>query len=208
MEPNADIPSPIDLTDPEQARRWVADTIRLRPYRFDFLRAFQEYLRQKTQEPIQVLELGSGPGHLAAHLLSNQPYIERYVLFDFSDAMHDMARGNLGEWTKKLQYVTADFRLPDALACLGTFDIIVTMQAVHELRHKRHAIGLYRQVIKTLKPSGHFLVCDHIARDLTAKNDGLFMTREEQHSTLEAAGFGRIGKLLDLEGMTLHSAQR
>jgi predicted methyltransferase len=37
----------------------------------------------------------------------------------------------------------------------------MTNQAVHELRHKRHARELHRQVARLLTPGGSYLVCDH-----------------------------------------------
>jgi predicted methyltransferase len=77
------------------------------------------------------------------------------------------------------------------------------MQAVHELRHKRHVEGLYEKVLRVLRPGGSFLVCDHVVRDPLAANADLFMTRGEQHQALVMAEFCGVETLMDFEGMTL-----
>jgi hypothetical protein len=44
------------------------------------------------------------------------------------------------------------------------------MQAVHELRHKRHARRLYEQVYEVLAAPGLFLVCDYTPFDGSPKS--------------------------------------
>ena len=203
-----DIPSPIDLKDPLQALRWVQDTIERRPYRLEFFRAFVRYLQEHLIKPSRVVEIGSGPGHLAAQLLADVPRIAEYTLLDFSDAMHALARQQLRAHSAVTRYVTADFRDEAAFADLECVDVIVTMQAVHELRHKRHVSLLYRRLANILRPSGYFLVCDHTTDNAHDKNEALFMTREEQQLALVEAGFIQVERLLDYAGMTLHAARK
>ena len=90
--------------------------------------------------------------------------------------------------------------------------MIVTMQAVHELRHKCYAVNLFKQVQQVLKADGIFLVCDHYAGIdpdgiQGMHNDQLYMTIEEQYAALQQAGFSRINPLLLLQGMILHQAK-
>ena len=59
--PDDDVPSPIDFHDPVQARAWVQDTIRRRPYRPRFFAAFASALNERFDKPLDILELGSGP---------------------------------------------------------------------------------------------------------------------------------------------------
>jgi hypothetical protein len=47
----------------------------------------------------------------------------------------------------------------------GRFDCVVSMQAVHDLRHKRHARRLYEQIHQALNVPGLILVCDHTPFD-------------------------------------------
>jgi hypothetical protein len=64
-----DIPSPIDFSDAEQARRWVEDATIKRPWRPDFFRAFANEIRTYSNENATIVELGSGPGLLAEEML-------------------------------------------------------------------------------------------------------------------------------------------
>ncbi len=99
----------------------------------------------------------------------------------------------------------ADFRDADWHLQLDSPDVVVTMQAVHELRHKGRTAQLYRQVFDLLKGGGIFLACDSFADDSVApRNVELFMTRKEQRAVLEATGFCGIEVLLETGGMTLH----
>lgn len=89
---------------------------------------------------------------------------------------------------------------------LGTFDHVITNQAVHELRHKRYAEPLHKQVRSVLQLEGTYLVSDHYFGEDGMKKEGLYMTVEEQRQTLLTAGFTRVEELLRHGGMVLHSA--
>ena len=61
------VPSPIDFADVAQVRAWVADTVRRRPSRPRFCPALA--LNAYFDDPIRVVELDSGSGHLADGIL-------------------------------------------------------------------------------------------------------------------------------------------
>src|SRR5688500_13553429 len=110
-----DVDSPIDFHEPGQARAWVETTIKGRPARPEFFAAFAAALKTHSRGPLRILELGSGPGHLAARLLA-ECHITRYVALDFSKAMHDLAREHLGSAASRVEFVQRDFRRPDWIA--------------------------------------------------------------------------------------------
>jgi len=61
-----------------------------RPWRVEFFEAFAAAIAQAAQGRfVRILELGSGPGFLAEHLLKALPSIE-YVALDFSPAMQSL----------------------------------------------------------------------------------------------------------------------
>jgi SAM-dependent methyltransferase len=200
---NDDVPSPIDFHDPAQCRAWVEDTIRRRPYRPHFFAAFAEALNARHTAPIDILELGSG--HLADRILQWCP-IRRYVALDFSAAMHDLARERLARFLGRVEFVQRDFRSPDWGTGLGRFDAIVTMQAAHETRHKRHLPAFIGAAKQQLVRSGVLLYSDHYAEEGSDKNPLLMATRNEQRQALEQAGFTDIHLVLDEGGMALHRA--
>ena len=64
------------------------------------------------------------------------------------------------------------------------------MQAVHEIRHKRHVPGLYGQIRDLLAPDGLLAVCDGTPRDTTVLwQVSLCMTVDEQLDAFASAGF-------------------
>lgn len=198
-----DEPSPIDLRQMPDARQWADEAMAKRPWRIAFFAAFADALRAGKAR--QVLELGSGPGFLARHLLDALPDIA-YVALDFSPAMHQLALARLGNAAQRVRFVERSFREPAWSEGLGAFDHIVTHQAVHELRHKRHAPGLHAQARQLLQPGGRYLVCDHVAGDGGMQNDRLYMSVEEQRMALEEAGFRRVEPLLLKGGLMLYCA--
>ena len=204
---NNDVPSPIDLRTMPDAKEWESTAMQKRPWRTEFFEAFAEVIRSlSSTQTVQVLELGSGPGFLAKHLLDGLPNIARYVALDFSPAMHQLARQRLGEKVSRVEFVERSFLEPQWPNGLGMFDVVVTHQAVHELRHKRHASALHAEVVQRLKPSGIYLVCDHFAGVNGMKNTDLYMDIDEQSQALKRGGFAAVRCLLEKEGLVLHCA--
>jgi SAM-dependent methyltransferase len=195
-----DIPSPIDLRRPDHAQEWAKTALQKRPWRPQFFQHFvQEIQAIPSAHALHILELGSGPGFLLKELLGNLPK-HRYSALDFSQAMHDLARERLGEQAEQVNFLVRDFKQDDWFKDLTDIDVVITNQAVHELRHKRHAPALHAQVRQLLKPQGIYLVCDHFAGTHEGQqgmqNNELFMTVEEQQQALAAGGFNQVKALL------------
>jgi ubiquinone/menaquinone biosynthesis C-methylase UbiE len=106
-----DVPSPIDLRLMSDAREWEHTAMEKRPSRSEFFSTFANELMQREPPVFQVLELGSGPGFLASHLLSASPHL-RMVLLDFSVAMHELARQRLVPMVSRVEFVDANFKDP------------------------------------------------------------------------------------------------
>jgi SAM-dependent methyltransferase len=200
-----DVPSPIDLRVMHDAREWEETALSKRPWRPEFFEAFAAAIRASGSKVHRVLELGSGPGFLAEHLLSALPSVE-YVALDFSSAMHELAAKRLGLLGSRVRFVERSFREPAWPNGLGQFECIVTNQAVHELRHKRYAAELHQQARSLFVPGGVYLVCDHFAGDGGMKNEQLYMSVAEQAAAMASAGFSEVEQVLLKGGMVLHRA--
>lgn len=198
-----DIPSPIDLRQMSDARQWADEAMEKRPWRTEFFAAFADTLREGDAH--RVLELGSGPGFLAKHLLNALPEIV-YTALDFSPAMHQLATDRLGDTARRVTFVERNFREPAWATGLGHFDHVVTNQSIHELRHKRRARNLHEQVRGLLEPGGRYLVCDHFSGDGGMKNEQLYMSVEEQRIALKDAGFDCVIPVLLKGGLMLYCA--
>ncbi len=198
-----DVPSPIDLRLMEDAHPWAEAALGKRPVRPEF---FDTFARLIGTDGVRVLELGSGPGFLAEHLLRALPGL-RYVALDFSPAMHQLAAERLGDRAARVTFVERSFREPAWVDGLGPFDFVVTNQAVHELRHKDHAATLHAQVRPLLAAGGIYLMCDHFCGEGGLSNDQLYMTVAEQHDALVRGGFASAETVLVKGGLALHRAQ-
>lgn len=130
-----------------------------------------------------------------------------YVALDFSAAMHDLARQHLGGLAAQVVFVERSLREPTWAAGLGQFDYVITNQAVHELRHKRHAPVLHAQVRELLAPDGHYLVSDHWLGEGGMTNAKMYMTAQEQRDMLALAGFQRIEQIAVKGDLVLHRAR-
>ncbi|RQO54367.1 class I SAM-dependent methyltransferase [Paucibacter sp. KBW04] len=201
----SDVPSPIDLRLMRDAREWEKTAMSKRPWRTEFFEAFASEILSSGIRVRRILELGSGPGFLAEHLLGALPEVE-YVALDFSLAMHELAAKRLGLLGSSVQFVERSFREPAWSNGLGQFGCIVTNQAVHELRHKRYAAELHQQVRSLLLPGGAYLVCDHFAGEGGMSNDQLYMTVAEQAAAFASAGFAKVDQVLLKGGLVLHRA--
>jgi ubiquinone/menaquinone biosynthesis C-methylase UbiE len=202
-----DVPSPIDLRLMRDAQEWEQTVMEKRPWRREFFACMSSEIAAATTPVTKILELGSGPGFLAQHLLQTLPKIS-YVMLDFSAAMHELARARLGKLGLHAEFLERDFKQPDWNDGLGEFDCVVTMQAVHELRHKRHAPGLHACVRELLAPGGFYLMCDHYHGTDGMQNDQLYMSIDEQKTALSAAEFSPVTLLMQKGGMTLYRAAK
>ncbi len=206
-----DIPSPIDLRRPDHAQEWAETALQKRPWRPQFFQRFvQEIQDIPFDQPLHILELGSGPGFLLKELTENLPQ-HHYTALDFSGAMHDLAKQRLGKQAQQVNFLLADFKTEDWIQGLSNIDVVVTNQAVHELRHKRHAPALHAQVRQLLNPQGIYLLCDHFAGTHEGQqgmqNNELFMTVQEQQQALLDGGFNQLKPLLCQGSLMLWQAK-
>jgi SAM-dependent methyltransferase len=200
IDHDQDVPSPIDLRDRKDAEAWVAEADRKRPWRAQLRAAIADLVRAANPAPRRVLELGAGPG-LLAEVILGVCSLESYTLFDFSPVMLELAQARLAA-APAAAFICGDFKSPTWTDLLrGPFDAVVAMQAVHEIRHKRHVPGLYAQVRTLLRPSGLLVVCDHTPPDDSARAVALCATEAEQHAAFSTAGFVDVGTQLSCNGM-------
>ncbi|MCH7340293.1 class I SAM-dependent methyltransferase [Acinetobacter higginsii] len=199
-----DVASPIDLRNSADALKWQETANIKRPWRKDFFEYYANLIRQHVSEQYQVLELGSGPGFLAQHLLSQLTSIE-YTAFDFSEAMHQLAQEKLNTTERaRATYIVGSFKEADWQNTFSQkYDLIIIHQALHELRHKCYATDFHKIVKTLLKPQGHYLVCDHLCAAHAMQNDQLYMTKQEHLDALEQASFTQIKMPLEIEGLCL-----
>lgn len=199
-----DVPSPINLRDPRDAQEWER-TAQERPGRSEIFQAFGRELLELGKSDLAILDLGSGPGFLAAYLLDAVPGA-RLTLLDFSASMHTLARARLGQRATRADFVERSFSESGWCHGIGPFDAVITNQAVHELRHKRYASQLHAAVKEVLKLGGTYLVCDHYFGAGGLQSDELYMTVDEQRNALFTAGFSEVRQVAAAGSLVMHRA--
>lgn len=198
-----DVPTGVDFRNPDHTVKWIA-TAEVRPGRVELRRAIADYIATLGRNRVfdtaakpSVLELGGGPGFLAEAILAVCD-VGRYVLLDFARPMLDAAAARLGD---QVTYHLGDFLTSEWASSLqGPFDIVVSMQAVHELRHKRRAQLLYEQVRTLMRPGSVLVVCDHEPKD-DARSRALHASAMEQIVAMSAAGFTSASVLVEVSGL-------
>jgi SAM-dependent methyltransferase len=195
-----EIPSLIDLKNPKDAEQWANQVNIKRPWRYDFFNYYAALIQQLNA--VDILELGSGPGYLAKHLLERCPKIH-YSAFDFSAAMHQLSKSKLisSEWDRA-DYILGDFKQPDWADQLKQYDVVIIHQALHELRHKAYATDFHKTVRSSLLRVGaSYLVCDHLFAENAMSNSELYMSEQEHLASLQRAGFTEIKIAMQIKGL-------
>jgi len=201
---DGDVPYGNDWQSREEVDAWSEEADRIRPWRAA-IRAFLADQVASLPRGAHVLELGAGPGLLAECVLERCPDLARYTVLDFSVPMIALCRERLARFPAAA-FAVASFKTPEWLAHAGgPLDSVLSMQAVHELRHKRHALPLYAQVRGALAPGGRILICDHLPFDDSEKSVALYMTEAEQLAALSAAAFGDARVALAIEGLRVYA---
>lgn len=195
-----EVQSSVDLKQLNEARVWASEVMKKRPYRTTFFKEFA--LQLKKYNIRSIFELGSGPGFLASHLLNEIPNIE-YTAYDFSDAMHLLAKERLSLNANRVNFITGNFKEQSWEVSVGKFDAIVTMQAAHEVRHKSKVLELFQTIKILLKEDGIFLYCDHFYGESGMQDSTLYMSTLEQEQCLVKAGFFEVRKLLTIGTLNL-----
>lgn len=193
-----EVKSPHDFFSEDYVREWAIQANQRRPEREAIFDLFAEEVARMNRDNVSIIELGSGPGFLAERLLSRCS-IKSYCLFDFSPHMLRLSRDRLRSFDNQTTYVEGNFKNDEwTIPINRTFDIVLALQCVHELRHADFIPKLYSQVMELLIRDGLFLVCDHV--NTPARVYEHFMTVQEHIHTLVEVGYTGV-ELIRSEGM-------
>ncbi len=202
-----DVPYGDDWDSAAEVAAWAEAADRKRPWRSQI----RDYIAGRVAmlpSGARVLELGSGPGFLAHRVLQRCPDLDRYTLLDFSEPMLALCQERLAAFPAA-SFLRASFKSEDwTRRAGGRFDCVLSMQAVHEMRHKRHASRLYEQIHQVLAVPGLIMICDHTPFDDSPAGTALYMTEQEQQEALAAAGFANVHVELLMDSLVLYVGER
>jgi len=195
---------PHDYFNNEYVDDWASIANSKRPFRHAFFAIFVAELK-KLDHP-RVLDIGSGPGFLAARVL-NECAVASYHLFDFSPRMLELSRERLKAFGDKTFFHQGSFldegwwrSLPDP------FDAIVSLQAVHEVRQSNRIPRLYGELGLLLRPGGTILIADEV-NDVNSQQEHL-LTRDEHQAALTNAGFESVRIAYEEGDLTMFGGSR
>ena len=115
--------------------------------------------------------------------------------------MHELAQERLGDNDRAI-YVQADFKSPSWTEAISErIEVVVTMQALHELRHSSRSHLLYHQLASVAEPGGLLLICDHLRPPDDERP--LYMSVDEHLSALELGGMINPSLVLTLNQLGL-----
>src|SRR5437867_4970580 len=117
------------------------------------------------QEALRVLDLGCGPGLMAARLLTEFPRSELTV-FDLTAEMIEACRVRLGQHDR-IRYLVGDFRSDD----FGRgYDFVVASLSLHHLELSER-LRFFKRVHDALKPGGYLVAAEIIVDESPVVRD-------------------------------------
>lgn len=202
-----EVPSDHDFFDPAYVKHWSDSILRYRPERKHVFHAFAAEAARMNKPGLSVFELGCGPGFLAEALLQNCD-IAHYTLGDFSPQMLDLSRTRLAKFKDKTVFIQLNFKEANWTdAVPAGFDLVVSLQAVHELRHASRIPKLYSQLHSLLVPGGKIMICDHVNAP-SGHRAAHFMTVKEHLATFEKTGFTNPREICPAADLSLMAADK
>jgi ubiquinone/menaquinone biosynthesis C-methylase UbiE len=204
-----EVPSDHDFFDPAYIKHWTESISRYRAERKRLFEVFAAEAARIKKGALSVFELGCGPGFLAEALVENCQ-IARYTLVDFSPQMLELSRSRVAKFQDRTVFIQADFKKANWAAGIDAgFDLIVSLQAVHELRHASRIPKLYAQLHSLLVPGGTSLICDHVnSSSPSGHRAAHFMTVEEHLSAFKKVGFTNAREICPAADLSLMAAEK
>ena len=197
-ESDSEMPGSVDFNDPTQVHDWIMQTVQRRAWRPRIFAAITRALNETFMRAVDVVELGSGAGHLAREVLHNCR-VASYAAIDVSPASHDAARAHLGDAAHAVRFMVSDSLAGDWGVARASVDAVLAMPAA---RGPAHREPLFRRVHEILRPEGLLLCCNQYDHG-SPQEPATMLRREGLRETLRAVGFRRVEELLELGGMVL-----
>jgi tRNA (cmo5U34)-methyltransferase len=170
-----------DWSSKEYVRDWATRQDRYEEERRPQFQMIADAIPFPSDAAIRILDVGAGYGALAQFLLEQFPNATT-LCQDGSEEMAELGRRRMRKWKGRFDYVIADFSEAGwSRAIDGSFDVIVSSIAIHNVRVPGIIEGIYKEVFELLKSGGCFLNLDMV-----------FVPLAKQLGWLRAAGFGDV----------------
>lgn len=184
--------------DRDWVENYAENITKRRPERLEAFAHMAEQIQTLNQTAPTVIELGAGPGLLAAALLEALPTMQ-YLGLDFSQEMIRVAKQKTVAHSdrcsfqcKNLCSETWHHDLPEGI------DAIVSNMALHDLGSAEAVEAVYKQSRAHLKPGGLFINAELVlTEDHGGKTNGGRFKIPRHLEILNALGYDRVVCPLD-----------
>jgi SAM-dependent methyltransferase len=194
---------PHDYFDEAYVNDWASEANTKRPFRLEFFTAIVSELAVLHRP--KVLDVGSGPGFLAERVLDACD-VDSYHLFDFSPHMLEISRARLTRFGSRAVFHQGTFLNDDWWQSLPTpFKVIVSMQAIHEVRDSGRIPRLYAELRMLLRKSGVILIADEV--NAGDKMEQHLLSLDQHEAALVVAGFEGFRTLCATGDLVLFEAR-
>ena len=142
----------------DDAREYV-ERVDREDRRAEGLALLTNLVRRERDEPLRVLDVGTGQGLLASRFLDAFPAAVAVGL-DASEPMREIAAERMAPFGNRFRFVFGDFvggQLPPAVG--GPFDVAVSSRAIHHVPSRAKQL-LYAAIYEALAPGGAFFNLD------------------------------------------------
>ena len=156
-----------EFHDPEFVKGWASRFVPTQP-RLQLFDMILGQIEQFCKPDAHVLELGTGPGYMARHILERNNRVS-YEALDFSDAFIDVARQTIGDLASRVVFTNADLMTkdwPDKLSRRP--DAIISTWALHDLGGQEPVANVYSRCHEVLPDGGLLANGDFIKPDGTS----------------------------------------
>ena len=181
-----------DFHDAAFSKGW-SDRFNPTPERLALFNTILQQINTLASQEIDVLELGIGPGYLAAYLLEHLPTIQ-YEGLDFSKPMLAIAEERTVNFKNRITFTQADLvkeQWQNKLKRKPT--VIVTTWALHDLFKKDNIQQVYQAAFEVLPKGGIFLNGDFIKPETSPyEYEGGRIKPSEHIELLRTVGFTKV----------------
>jgi hypothetical protein len=188
-----------DLQTEQDISGWVAELNQDRPERAAIMRHIVAQVKRACFEPLHLVELAPGAGHLAAQLLREMPQLT-YTGLDSSELLLTYAQKRLAAFERRAKLIRVDLNAddwPDLLP--DRVQAIVSMQSLHDLGDEGQVNHIYGLAKSLLVPGGLLLNADLVVPAGQTNPDNPGRLSVPRHlNLLRSHGYERVACTLEL----------
>ena len=186
-----------DWNSPEYVEDWAQRQRRNETLRTRQFALIADRIPFESGDAFRFMDVGCGYGALSKFLLESFPRAAA-VCHDGSAAMADLGGDRMKDLAGRFEYVISDFSKKGwSRVAEGEFDLVVSCNAIHNVRVGEIIRDVYQEIFGRLRPGGHFFNLDRGSA-----------TMDDQITWFRSAGFQDVACLQKSSGLSLYGGSK